>query len=452
MDKKVDCIVIGGGFAGIAAATALAQHGKDVVLLEPRHYVGGRARSFLHRETGETIDNGQHLLMGCYTHTLSLLAALNTQHLLSAQPRMHVDFVEADGTRHPFNTARLPGKAGTALGLLLLSGLSAAEKLRAVALALRIEHHLVRPGEQTAQEFLHYHHQSPRIVQRFWEPIILATLNASIHEASAFLLVEVLRRAFFADARSSQLLFPASGLSELLAPFPAWFAQRKGNIIATAAEALHCEANRITSVATPMGTLHTKSAISCVPPRALARLLPETLRLPQLSPTALHAMPHSPIVSVYLWFDRAFLREKFVAMLGTTIQWIFNRRLLCTAPPDVCNRYPGHIALTISAANAIVDTPASEIVQHCINELHRAFPASRTATLLHAQVIKEKMATPTMLPTVQAQRPPSTTPLDNFFLAGDWTATNLPATIEGACQSGAVAAHAALQVLNAERE
>lgn len=452
MDKKVDCIVIGGGFAGIAAATTLAQHGKEVLLLEPRHYIGGRARSFLHRETGEIIDNGQHLLMGCYTHTLSLLHTFNTQHLLSAQPRMRVDFVEANGTHHPFDTSRLPGKAGTVFGLLLLSGLSAAEKLRAIMLALRIEHHRVRPGEQTAQEFLRYHHQSPRIIQQFWEPIILATLNASIHEASAFLLVEVLRRAFFADARSSQLLFPISGLSELTAPFPAWFAQRRGRIITTTAESFHCEANRIAAVVTPMGTLHTSSVISCIPARALARLLPETLRLPQSASTALSNMPNSPIVSVYLWFDRAFLSEKFVAMLGTTIQWIFNRRLLCTAPSDVCSRYPGHIALTISAADAIVDMTSDEIVQRCIGELHRAFPASRSAVLLHAQVIKEKMATPRLLPAVQAQRSPSATPLRNFFIAGDWTATDLPATIEGACQSGVVAATALLPVLNAEQQ
>lgn len=451
MDKTVDCIVIGAGFAGITAATTLAQRGKEVLLLEPRSYIGGRARSFVHRETGEVIDNGQHLLMGCYTHALSLFHTLGTRHLLAAQPRMRVDFVESNGTRHPFDTSRLPSKAGTALGLLLLSGLSIADKLRAVALALRVEHRLVQPGNQTAHEFLQAHKQSTRSIERFWEPIILATLNASTHEASAFLLVEVLRRAFFADARSSQLLFPAAGLSELLAPFPTWFAERKGRVIHTSAESLQYADNRVTAVATPMGVYTAQSVISCVPPRALARLLPTALPFSQPPFTALHTMPHSPIVSVYLWFDRAFLHEKFVAMLGTTIQWIFNRRLLCTTPPDISSRYPGHIALTISAADAIADMPAERIVQQCIGELHRAFPAARTATLLYSQVIKEKMATPRILPSVQAQRLPSATPFRNFFLAGDWTATDLPATIEGACQSGAEAAQHVLHVLGTER-
>lgn len=441
MDKKTDCIVIGGGFAGIAAATELARHGKSVTLLESRPYLGGRARSFTDRETGDVIDNGQHLLMGCYTHTLALLDTLGTRELLSAQPRMRVDFVDADGSRHPFDTSRLPGKTGTALGLLLLSGLSIAEKLRAVRFALLVERNLVRPGTSTVEEFLRHYQQSPRMIERFWEPIVLATLNAHPREASAILLAEVLRRAFFADARSSQLLFPAAGLSELLAPFPEWLQARRGAVYHQTAETLLIEENRIAGITTEAGVLYTDTVISCIPPRALSRLLADQHLLVETD------MQYSPIVSVYLWFDRAFLQERFFAMLGTTIQWIFNRRLLCDASNDVRSKYPGHIALTISAADTIVNEPAEVIVQKCIAELHRAFPASRQATLLSSQVIKEKMATIRATPGLNSKRPGLATPFDNFFLAGDWTDTMLPATIEGACQSGVQAAGAALQRL-----
>lgn len=439
MDKKVDCIVIGGGFAGIAAATELARHGKSVFLLEARPYLGGRARSFADKETGEVIDNGQHLLMGCYTHTLALLQTLGTRELLSAQPRMRVDFVDADGSRHPFDTSRLPGKAGTALGLVLLSGLSVAEKLQAVRFALLVERNLVQPGTATVEEFLHRYRQSPRAIERFWEPIVLATLNAHPREASAFLLAEVLRRAFFADARSSQLLFPAAGLSELLAPFPQWLQAHGGAIYHLTAEALLTEGNRVVGITTETGELYADTIISCVPARALSRLLAEAPL-----PIEVPEMQYSPIVSVYLWFDKAFLQERFFALLGTTIQWIFNRRLLCTAPDTIRSRYPGHIALTISAADAIVNESAETIVQKCMAELHRAFPASREATLLSSQVIKEKMATIRATPDINSKRPDATTSLDNLFLAGDWTNTSLPATIEGACQSGVMAARQAL--------
>lgn len=440
MDKKADCIVIGGGFAGIAAATELARYGKSVFLLEARPYLGGRARSFVDKETGEVIDNGQHLLMGCYTHTLALLQTLGTRELLAAQPRMRVDFVDADGSRHPFDTSRLPGKAGTALGLVLLSGLSVAEKLQAVKFALLVERNLVQPGTSTVEEFLHRYKQSPRSIERFWEPIVLATLNAHPREASAFLLAEVLRRAFFADVRSSQLLFPAAGLSELLAPFPQWLQAHRGTIHHVTAEALLTEGNRVVGITTETGTLYADTVISCIPARALSRLLTEK----PLSVEPVPDMQYSPIVSVYLWFDKAFLQERFFAMLGTTIQWIFNRRLLCTAPDTIRAQYPGHIALTISAADAIVNESAETIVQRCMEELHRAFPASREATLLSWQVIKEKMATIRATPDINSKRPNAATSLDNLFLAGDWTNTKLPATIEGACQSGVMAARQAL--------
>lgn len=442
MDKKTDCIVVGGGFAGIAAAAEMAGRGLSVVLLESRPYLGGRARSFVHRDTGDIIDNGQHLLMGCYTHTLALLRTLGTPALLAAQPRMRVDFVDADGSRHPFDTSRLPGKAGTVLGLLRLSGLSAAEKFRAVRFALLVERRLVQPGTLSVAEFLHRHGQSQRVVERFWEPIVLATLNAHPRDASAVLLVEVLRRAFFADARSSQLLFPAAGLSELLAPFPQWLDARGGKVLHQAADTVLTEGNRAVGIATEQGPLYADTIISCVPPRAFARLLPDHPVL--WEPDTLPDAGYSPIVSVYLWFDWEFLPERFVAMLGTTIQWIFNRRLLCDAPAGVRARYPGHIALTISAADAVVNSPAEAIVDRCMAELHRAFPASREATLLHSQVVKEKLATIRATPEVNRRRPGALTLLDNLFLAGDWTDTGLPATIEGACQSGVMAARAAL--------
>ena len=428
----------------MAAAAELVRHGRATTLMEPRAYLGGRARSFADRETGEIIDNGQHLLMGCYTHTLSLLEQLGTRHMLVAQPRMHVDFIDPDGTVHAFDTSRLPGKAGTALGLLRLSGLSAADKFYALRFALLVERNIARPRTESVEEFLRRYRQSPRSIERFWEPIVLATLNAQPRDAAAHLLVEVLQRAIFADTQSSQLLFPAAGLSELTAPFPEWFARNGGTLLRDSAEALTLDGNRVTGVATSGGTLAADAVISCIPPRALARLLPAShsafAELAGLVPV----IDYSPIVSVYLWFDKSFLPGKFYAMLGSTIQWVFNRRLLCSAPIEVRSRYPGHLALTVSAADTLATDSTQDIVQLCIEELARAFPEARNAQLLHSQVIKEKHATLHATPEVNSLRPGAHTSAEGFFLAGDWTDTGLPATIEGACQSGVAAARAVL--------
>lgn len=428
----------------MAAAAKLALHGRRVVVAEPRAYLGGRARSFADRETGEIIDNGQHLLMGCYKHTLALLHTLGTEHLLSAQPRMRVDFVDPDGRVHVFDTSHLPGKAGTALGLSRLSGLTIADKLRALRFALMVEYGIARAGAESVQSFLERYGQSHRIITRFWEPIVLATLNAPTREASAQLLVEVLKRAIFADARSSQLLFPAAGLSELTAPFPAWIAQRGGSVLHEPVDVILIDKGKVRGVSTPSGTIEAPCVISCVPPRALARLLASSSADIGSIAGVLPHISYSPIVSVYLWFDRNFLDGSFYAMLGTTVQWVFNRRLLCSTAEDIRSRYPGHIALTVSAADTLATEQAGDVVQVCISELERAFPAARGARLLHAQVIKEKQATLRATPETNAMRPGAHTAIAGLFLSGDWTNTGLPATIEGASQSGAEAAQAAL--------
>ena len=448
--SKLDCIVIGAGFAGIAAAIQLCLAGRRVLLLENRGYSGGRVRSFRESLTGEDIDNGQHLLMGAYRHTLPLLDSLGTSHLLRPQERMRVVFVDADGRSNALDSRGWPGAAGMARAILGLGGLSAGDKLRALTFAARLRLGAQFTDHATIRSLLKAQGQSDALITRFWEPMVLATMNAAVDEAAPEPFLNVLRRAFLGSSQDMLLFFPAAGLSELVAPLEDFLSARGSQMLTGASvERLLIEGGAVRGVALKSGERFlARSVISAVPARALGRLLASHA---DMFPARLHqavaSTRYSPIVSVYLWFDRDFLEHDFVAMLGTQTQWVFNRRRLCPADEAIRYKYPGHLTLTVSAADDFCERPADDIAAHCVAELRAAFSGAATAQLLHAKVIKEKMATFRLSTDYDELRPAATTPLAGFYLAGDWTSTALPATIEGAAQSGVAAADLAISGL-----
>ncbi len=439
-----DCLIIGGGFAGASAAIALTKMGRRVTLLEAKNTPGGRVYSLEDRETGEAIDNGQHLLMGCYHHTLDLLATLGTEGLLRAQKALRVDFADCSGGGdaaiiRTLDTSALPGKAGVAWGMLRLGGLTMGDKLSALRLALAIQFNRLHLEDKTALQFLKEHRQSDNLIRRFWEPIILATLNAHPSIAAASLLVAVFRKAFFADTAASRLLLPIAEFSDLLAPLSGWLERHDSSFRQGLATNFIVQGNRVTGVKLNTGeTLTADCIVSAVPPRFLRKLIPCETYPDFFAP--LSTLDFSPIISVYMWFDKSFIETDFVAMLGTQTQWIFNRRAICKANPEVVKRFPGHISVTISAGDDFITQSNDSLTALCLAEIRRAFPAARAATMLHARVVKEKMATLKITPALEKMRFSAVTPLENLFLAGDWTNTGLPATIEGAAQSGWAAA------------
>lgn len=421
-------LIIGGGWAGIAAAVEAAERGHQVVLVEERSYLGGRARSFIDRESGHHIDNGQHVMMGCYSAFLHVLEVLKTDHLLEPQRGLTVGFVDRSAVKHVLHGAVLPGKLGVLAGLLRLTGVRLQSRLACVRLAARIALGREDGVGLTCLEFLHQARQPADIITRFWEPLILATLNAPIDTASAELLVAVMRLAFLGSREDSSLLIPRAGLSDLIEPLPSWLGTKGGRVLlSTSVDRLVTDQGRCTHVVFSDGTQDTVDAVvCCVPQRALERLCAASgLR------TALPIAPDvSPIVSVYLWYSHQWMKDDLLAAIGTTIQWVFNKQQIA----------PGLVALTVSAGSEIVGRPQDAIIEQCHAELLELLPEARTATLLRGLVIKEKMATPLLTPSTQ--RPPSTQyvqEVSNVFLAGDWTSTGLPATIEGAARSGIAA-------------
>lgn len=424
-------VIIGAGWAGVAAAIHAAEHGARVTVIEDRPYIGGRARSFTDRNTGTTIDNGQHLLMGCYREVLHVLRTLGTMDQVERQTALRVSFVDAGGRQDILDASALPGKLGVALGIMRLRTIPASARLAAIRFAVRLTMNRIDAHGLTCAELFARYRQPSAIIRRLWEPIVLATMNAPIDRASADVFCTVMRLAFLGSTEDSQLLIPRGGLSDLLTPFPDWLSARGGTLIpGVAVVRLSCSDNRVTSVELSSGDVisDVDAVISCVPQRAMMRIWTASDQ-----PLADHEEPpHSPIVSVYLWYSQQWMTTDLVATLGTTTQWVFNKERIA----------PGLVALTISAASALASEEREAITAACDAELRMLFPDRLSGVVLrHSQVIKEKSATPVFTPQAHAERLSSDAfGIDNMRIAGDWVQTGLPATLEGAAFSGVLAA------------
>jgi zeta-carotene desaturase len=275
-------------------------------------------------------------------------------------------------------------------------------------------------------------------MKRFWEPLILATMNTPPQQASAELFLQVLKRAVLSGGSQSALIFPASHLSELIAPFGKLLEEKGSRLRANShvKKIVFSDSLAAGVELAGMERIDTDAVISALPPYALGRVLPDMLLKNEFS--FLEKFSYSPIVSVYIWLDREICDMDFAALLGTRSQWVFNKNIIGAAV--AAKQYPGFVTITISAANEIVNMQSSDIAKLCLHELKTVLPKAVDAAMISHKVIKTRKATILTTPETDSIRPDITTSVPNLFIAGDWTSTKLPATLEGAAQSGFEAA------------
>lgn len=436
--RAPDTIVVGGGFAGLAAATRLAERGARVLLLEARPYLGGRARSWIDPETGSTVDNGQHLFMGCYADTLRFLERIGTRDRLDLQVRMGVPFVDAGGAVSRFELPSMPSHSmSVAAGLVRFPRLPLAERLGLLRVALAARSRAKAPqgglDDVSVSSWLGSLGQSRQALLRLWHPLTIAALNEEPERASVAMLLPVLRGLFDSGADGARLGVPRVGLSDLYAEPAAHYLRSRGSDVRVRAQVreLLFDRGRCRGVLLADGArLAAQNVIASVPPADLLEMLPEDVAAEPLF-AACARLETSPIVSVYLWFGGPVTDLPFAGLIGGEWQWLFNRRAFA----DRGGAGAG-VTLVRSAARSFVEASRDVLVHKALDDLHRFFPASRRLALRHALVIKEKRAAISPACGSSALRPPSRTPHDGLHLAGDWTATGLPATIEGAVMSG----------------
>ncbi len=437
-------VVIGGGVAGIASAVALAGEGHTVTLLEAKAALGGRATSFKHAATGVMLDNGQHAVMGCYDEFLKLCDTLGVREKFATTGGLDVKYRSAGG-RESRLRASWPEPVHGLGSVLGFSELSFRDKLAVLKLGVALKLGAKPKARETAAAWLARLGQTPGSIRAIWEPFCIAALNEPLSTGDAGVLRETLRRSLFGDKAAGAVWLAKDGLAEVFEPELALYLEATGGAVKTRSQvkAFHpgSEVGRYSSAAGSIlaaeladGTLVSGDAfVLATPWKAAAALVPTGILDPGLG----EALAGNGILNVHLFTDKPVTREAMIGVLDSPVQWVFDRTA-AGAPAGLFR-----CAVTLSAppedwSSADADT----IVARTLAEIEKAFPETKGVKVVHHFVCKCKDATfATLLPS-GVKRPVAQTSVPNFFLAGDWTDTGLPATIEAAAQSGFAAERA----------
>jgi hydroxysqualene dehydroxylase len=441
-----DVVVVGGGFAGLSAAAALSASGARVLVLEARPALGGRASAFADPATGEQVDNGQHLMLGCYRETFEFLGRVGAADRVRVQDGLEVPFVDEAGRSSTLWCPPLPSPFHLFAGLVEWDALGVCDRLSALNLAapLRRARRFLRTGkgwfpasdEETVENWLVRNGQSRRLREMLWEPLALAALNQPAGEAAAPAFLTVLARMFGPGRTDSAIAMPVRPLTEMYANPAREFVEACGGEVRVSSPArVRVNGGRVAAVEVRGERIEARMVIAAVPWHALADMMVgDVLPLdPVLS--AARAVVASPIVTVNLWFDRGVLPAPFVGLPGRTFQWVFDKR-------QVLGDSASHLSCVSSGAAAVVALSSEALGARARDELVAALPDAGAARLLRSLVVRERRATFSLAPG-QPPRPGARTPIAGLLLAGDWTDTGLPATIEGAVASGHRAARLA---------
>src|SRR5262245_5112734 len=432
-------IVIGGGFAGLSAATALAEKGVRVLVLEARPSLGGRAAAFIDPSTGERVDNGQHILTGAYRETFRFLRRIGTEAQVYVQPGLAVDIIDRDGRASRLACPALPAPLHLLVGALRWDAIGWQDLFALVR--LRNGGRRGVSPRATVREWLESHGQTTRLIELLWEPLAVAALNQSIDEAAGEMFGEVLRRTFTAERKDSSLGLVRCALDELYVnPSRAYIERSGGEVRANAVARVRADF-AAASVRVKDELLRPRAVICATAWNALPTLFDTSPPAMASVIRAAESTDASPIVTINLWFDRPVTSSTFVGLPGRAMQWVFDKRALF-------GESTSHLSLVSSGATALVGLSNQALVDRALDELQTAMPPVRAATLRRAVVVREKRATFSVAPG-QPARPATATPVPGLFLAGDWIDTGLPATIESAVVSGHAAANAVVEFLRA---
>jgi squalene-associated FAD-dependent desaturase len=432
-------LIIGGGLAGLAAATALAPRGFRVTLLESRNRLGGRASSFHDVASGQLVDTCQHVSMGCCTNFAQFCRTLGIAHLLKRQECLY--FMTADRRLSRFRADRLPAPLHLARSFVTAHYLSADEKCRIVyGLAC-----LKRCGDGKDlpfQDWLARHRQTPRTVERFWGLVLTSALNETPDRIGVRYARKVFLDGFIRHRRGFEIELPVVPLGRLYGEeMQAWLGQHGVELrLQTAARGFQITDERVTGVEVRGGAVVDADwYVATVPFDRLLELLPAEIVERHASFHNLRRLETSPITSVHLWYDRPVLRLPHVVLVGCIGQWLFDRG----STPEGGQ----YVQVVVSASRQFRGLGHEQVERQVTAEVKTLLPACRTARLIRARVVTDHAATFSAVPGVDRWRPPQVSPVANLFLAGDWTATGWPATMEGAVRSGYMAAEGLLKKL-----
>jgi hydroxysqualene dehydroxylase len=416
MTRQPRVAVVGAGLAGLTAGLALAKRGWHVDLYERSRLLGGKTTSF--EVDGHEVDCGQHVVLACCTATLELVEELGLSDSLHIQPRFDVTVLSRRRRPVHLRASDLPAPLHLLAGFARYPYLTAMDRVLVGRALVAARTDMTPAG--TMAGWLRRHRQSVRALRAFWEPFLVPALNAPLNRVSAEMGVFVIRTAFLGDrdaARIAYLKVPLARLAEAAA------ARMDAVHLRQAVVGVHRQGDRVTGVKLSGGAgAACDACVIAVPPMRLKAILDDA---PAVGVDGLDAFEAMPIVDVHLWYDRQVLGTDFAALLDSPVQWVFEKT-------------PGYVCCSLSAADDLVQRPERELVELARSELATVLPQAARAQLLSGAATRDPEAT--FIPAPGIRRPGAATALTNLVIAGAWTDTGWPATIESAVRSGRTAA------------
>jgi squalene-associated FAD-dependent desaturase len=439
--------IAGGGLAGLAAACALSDAGFRVTLFEKRPFLGGRASSYEHPGTGEVVDNCQHVLFRICTNLVKFYEHIGVADQIRWFDQMN--FIEPGGRVSVMKSSPLPAPLHTAPSFLHFPFLSAADKLAISRAVVPLTLVVQRDNGQSFQQWLDAHGQTRNAVARFWHPILISALSEELDRISVSAAAQVVRESMKTPA-ARHMGVPTLPLTDLY--------NAAGEYVRSHGGTLHvrCPLEGFTADDSHVRVrMRGKEAaeetfdylVLALPFDALESLLPAETQSAAIREKIAH-FENSPITGIHLWFDRQISDLDHAVLLDRTIQWMFHKSRLqpMRTQGENGSGSGSYVELVVSSSKTLIDKSRAEIVDLALSEVREFFPAARDANLVKSAVIKEVNATYSPRPGIDAHRPTPVTAWPRVFLAGDWTATGWPATMEGAVRSGYLAAEALADV------
>ncbi|HYZ82768.1 MAG TPA: hydroxysqualene dehydroxylase HpnE [Bryobacteraceae bacterium] len=414
-------IVAGGGLAGLAAAAALAGEGFSVQVFEARPFLGGRATSYPHVSAdgeSETIDNCQHVLLRCCVNLIDLYRRLGVAERIAYHREFF--FLEPGGRMSRLRAGMLPAPLHFTESFAGMRCLTLGDKMSLAKGLLTLRHERTSRGDLdsiTMAQWLEEKRQTPQAIERFWKQVLVSAINEDLDRMAAVHGFQVFWLGFLASSQGYEMGVPAVPLGEL-------YGEESWKRFPNVRFHFRCPVESIDPDGVVAGGSRFQADyyVSCLPFERVATVVPGLPAPP--------AMDHSPITGIHLWFDRPVTELPHAVLLDRTVQWMFNKN------------GGSYLQLVVSASRSLVPKGRGEVVDLALAELSEFLPSVSKAKLTKAHVVKELRATFSARPGLEAERPGNRTQWPNVFLAGDWTRSGWPATMEGAVRSGYLAAEA----------
>ncbi|MBM04744.1 MAG: hypothetical protein CL766_08195 [Chloroflexi bacterium] len=450
-NNDISVTIIGGGLSGISAAINLIQKGFKITLIEKRPYLGGRTFSFTDSNTNDQVDNGQHLFMGCFKNFIKLLKSLSVYDKVYTQKSLKTEIL-SKGKIGILKSLPYLGKFHMLPSLLRYPHVNFKDKIRIIYGMIKADlinlndNNAIKLDKITFRKWLENNYQNENTIKNIWNLIILPTLNDDISNVSAYMGLMVIKNSILAKPKEASLGYSKAGLSQLLdMPTQDFINQRSGKILLNQnVKSLNFNNDKLENIKLSKDiVIKSDFYIFAIPFNELTNLLTKNILI-QKDLNKISNLSFSPIIAIHLWFDKIIMNQEFLALLESPIQWVFNRNKIEEKP----NSQKQHLCISISGASDLINLSKNELIKLSLKEIKKYFPIADSAKLIQSIVIKHSNATIRHLPNSYESRPKNKTSIKNLYLAGDWTKTGWPSTMEGAVKSGIDSSAALIKYLN----